>query len=245
MGGSLGAGTPLDRVHPCERRLRPLAARRVHRSVLAGRGPHPLSTPRHAAHRRPRRRGPSRRARLTITLVLTAALVLVIAYGLYRVTRGGQGSAPSTTTTTTAHAGGVTVGVSAAMGKTLPVADPSGTGITKVTVYGLSTSVPVPAGVTPLQAGASLDAADIGVCAGTNGAVQGPQLALFELVSTKGASVQSTPFTSKAPNLASSTSVAANQCVRGFLTFTVPAGFIARTVVYTPDADHVYGWRVP
>jgi hypothetical protein len=131
------------------------------------------------------------------------------------------------------------------MGTTVAVADPSSTGVVKVSVHGLTLPVPAPAGAPPLAAGSRLAAADITVCAGPSGSAQGPQLGFFVLVSKTGATIAPTPFTTTAPNLASTTSLAANQCARGNLTFTVPEGFTPRSVTYGPDTAHIYAWRAP
>jgi hypothetical protein len=167
------------------------------------------------------------------------------------------GHAPSTTvsghpasttasghvSTTAAHTPTTkTVLVTLPMGRPQTVADPAATGIVQVTVYALQN--PVASGPAP-PTGSTLAAADIQVCAGTSGAPQGPQLAYVELVSTTGATLQSTPVTSATPNLASTTAMAASQCVRGFLTFTVPKSFVARDVRYAPDPFHQYLWKVP
>lgn len=123
-------------------------------------------------------------------------------------------------------------------------------GITSVTVSSLSESSAATNMLTgqpsPAPGGKQFAMAQVQECAGPSGSRYDLNAVQFTVGLPGGSTVRPTPLVGEKPVLQPATSLAANACVSGFVTFEVPAGVRPVSVRYDAGLlDHTYVWPVP
>ena len=119
-------------------------------------------------------------------------------------------------------------------------------GIRTVTVYSVTYPVDDSNGQPDSTPGKQYAAADIQVCAGTSGSLNGPDGLLFQLLFQDGQSTGvALPLFPKQPDIWSFHSIPANGCIRGFSMFEIANGTRPTTARYWPDPFHNYQWTLP
>jgi hypothetical protein len=174
---------------------------------------------------------------LLVAIVLLVALAVFIASTLVSSGTGpsspqSAGGGPPTT---------VPRSRTAALGETVTVAGSATTGIASARVLSLSPDAVATTG-PPAPRGQQYVATDIEVCAGPR-AVNGPDVALFELVLPTGPVLPIPAITTLKPNLFTENVLAAGQCVHGFVTYQAPAGVTPTGVNYSPIAGYTVTWQ--
>jgi hypothetical protein len=130
-----------------------------------------------------------------------------------------------------------------ATGTTVNVANAGVPGIRTVTVLSLvspadAESVPAP------RRGYHYAAAHVELCAGEAGTSGGPDLLFFELLLANGSAVKPNPASTSTPSLATFTSIGANRCISGYVTFEIALGTTPALLRYEPSVLHDYEWRL-
>jgi hypothetical protein len=131
-----------------------------------------------------------------------------------------------------------------ALGRPLSVST-NDDGITSLTVYSVTYPVDDVSGHPDPVAGKEYAAADVRVCAGSSGS-EGPDLLGFTLLFPDGRSVGVDPLAATAqPHARSLSPIAAGTCVRGSLSFQIPAGTEPTRIQYRPDPFDNDEWVIP
>jgi hypothetical protein len=131
------------------------------------------------------------------------------------------------------------------LGRPLSVAT-NDDGITSLTVYSVTYPVDDVSGHPDPAAGKEYAAADVRVCASSSGSGEGPDLLGFALLFPDGRAVGVDPLVATMPPHARSLSpIAANTCVRGSLTFQIPAGTDPTRIQYRPEPFDNDEWVLP
>lgn len=132
----------------------------------------------------------------------------------------------------------------AALGRSLSVSTDDD-GIASITVYSVTYPVDDVSGHPDPVAEKEYAAADVRVCASSSGS-EGPDLLGFTLLFRGGQTVGVDPLVATAqPHARSLSPIAADKCVRGSLTFQIPAGTAPTRIEYVPDPFDNDEWVLP
>ena len=139
---------------------------------------------------------------------------------------------------------GLTTPHVAALGHSLSVTT-GDDGITSMTVYSVTYPVDDVSGHPDPATGKEYAAADVRVCAGSSGS-EGPDLLGLNLLFGDGQTVGIDPLAATAqPHARSLSPIGADKCVRGSLTFQIPAGTSPTRIEYVPDPFDNDEWVLP
>lgn len=132
-----------------------------------------------------------------------------------------------------------------ALGQSVATSGSDDNGISSVTVY--SVAYPTPAAVSEtIPVGYDLAAVDVQLCAGPTGAQTSASALLISLVFADGQiGSMSSVEASKQPEIRVDRPIAANRCVRGYLTFQYASGTNPTAVRFWPGPFDNYEWMLP
>jgi hypothetical protein len=115
-------------------------------------------------------------------------------------------------------------------------------GISTVTVYSYTQPVNSQSPNNAPAPGKQFAAAYVQVCAGSTGSSSGPNLLDFTVVFAGGHQVTASPVDVRKPSLGDVHSLAAHQCVFGYVPFEIPRGTTPTNVQY--EALAPYRWSI-
>lgn len=121
-----------------------------------------------------------------------------------------------------------------------PVTD----GINRVTVFSLNQAVTPESPDVQADRGNQFDVADVQMCASASGSSLSDSFIFWDLKLADGTEEPWSSQIVKAPDLSDSSTIPPNGCVRGFVSFEVPAGSTPQQVIFRPSVIQTYQWTV-